>query len=303
MEGVTESCYREIVLDRNPPDALGGVFTEFVAVTTHALRGAVLRSRAGALRHGAPVGVQLMGSNPGLLAVTAENAAAAKIPVLDINFGCPTKGTLRTCAGSALLRDPAAVERIVRACVSGAGAMPVTAKIRAGFDSDCLLHDLARAVEAGGASMLTVHCRTRLEGYQEQVDWRRIARAVAAVSIPVCGNGGIRTHADLARMRRETGCAFAMVGRAALGNPWIFSGHVATRAEAATFLLDYAQRLEGRGFPRRGAAARIKQLIHFWTAGGLFGGSDAAWLRERDHELLFHWLGDARDGVMNPVRA
>src|SRR5262249_9471591 len=163
-----------------------------------------------------------------------------------LNFGCPAKGAIAGCAGSALLRDPPAVERIVAACRAAcdrAGAPPLTAKIRAGYDDDRLLEDLARAAEAGGASMLTGHGRTRLEAYQEEVDWRRIARAVAVVSIPVCGNGGVRNRADLARIRGETGCAFAMVGRGALADPWIFGGEEATASDAARFLLDYAAEL------------------------------------------------------------
>ena len=168
---------------------------------------------------------------------------------------------------------------------------PVTAKIRAGYDDDSRLEELARAAEAGGASMLTVHCRTRAEGYQEAVDWGRLSRAAASVSIPVCGNGGVRTHADLERLRRETGCRYAMVGRAALGDPWIFSGARASAAEAARFLLEYAEALEASGTCRLlGRAGRVKQLLQFWTAGGLLGEERQAWLREPEPERLLERL-------------
>src|SRR6187455_1977930 len=247
MEGVTEPCFRDLVLARNPPTALGGAFTEF-----------------------------------------ARRAAEVGAPLVDLNFGCPAKGALRTCAGSALLREPRKVEELVRACADALPDRPVTAKIRAGYEDDRLLEDLARAAEAGGASMLTVHCRTRAEGYQEAVDWSRLARAAASVSIPVCGNGGVRVHADLERLRRETGCRYSMVGRAALGDPWIFSGTEVSAAEAARFLLEYAEALAASaGVRPHGAAGRVKQLLQFWTAGALLGGERHEWLREADPARLF----------------
>ena len=145
--------------------------------------------------------------------------------------------------------------------------------------------------------MLTVHCRTRAEGYQESVDWTRIARAVAAVSIPVCGNGGIDTHADLERMRRETGCARVMVGRAALGDPWIFSGTAVSRSEAARFLIDYARALRASGGAgASGCAARVNQLLRHWTAGELLGGDREMWLRETDPHALFDRLETLASG-------
>ena len=293
MEGVTEPCFREMVLARNPATALGGAFTEFVRVTGAPLPRRVLRAHLGSRRFDAPVGLQLMGSDAACVAHTARRAVEAGAALVDLNFGCPAKGALRTCAGSAMLRDPRALERMVRCTVLAVGGAPVTAKIRAGYDDTSLLEDLARAVESGGARMLSVHCRTRLEAYQEEVDWSRIARARAAVTIPVCGNGSVRTHADLERMRSETGCAFVMVGRGALADPWIFSGHRATLGEAASFLLEYARLLAARNagalpHARRGprTAARIKQLLRHWTAGDLVGSAGMpdrrAWLRDED---------------------
>ncbi len=293
MEGVTEPCFRELVLARNGPDDLGGVFTEFARVVDHPLPVAHLRRHLGPARFPQPVGIQLMGSDLDALARSVEHAFAAGAPIVDLNFGCPAKGALRTCAGSALLRDPAAVERLVRCAADAAGARPVSAKIRAGYDDDRLLEDLARAAEQGGARLLTVHCRTRREGYRPEVDWTRLARAAAAVGIPVCGNGGARTRADLERMRRETGCAFAMAGQGALADPWIFSGRAASPAEAGAFLLEYAELLRARGgFGERGVAGRVKQLLNHWTAGrgpggGWMGRDRKAWLRVRDAgELL-----------------
>lgn len=142
--------------------------------------------------------------------------------------------------------------------------------------------------------MLTVHCRTRAEAYCDEVDWSRIARAVASVSIPVCGNGGLATHADFERMRRETGCRFAMVGRAALGDPWIFSGERVEAADAARFLAEYAERLiASGGAGTKGAVARVKQLLKYWTAGDLVGDERSAWLCETDPRALLERLARA----------
>ena len=119
-------------------------------------------------------------------------------------FGCPAKGALQGCAGSALLREPEKLGEVVRTVVDAvAGRMPVTAKIRAGFDDASRVEEIAATVEANGASMLTVHCRTKKDGYCPELDWTRIARAVRTVDIPVCGNGGVASHADFERMREE----------------------------------------------------------------------------------------------------
>jgi tRNA-dihydrouridine synthase C len=296
MEGVTEPCFRDLVLARNPADELGGAFTEFVRISVSAIPSAVVRRHLGPSRFAQPVGVQLMGNDLDHLASTARNAVAAGAPLVDLNFGCPAKGALRGCAGSALLRDPGALERIVRAVASSV-RVPVTAKLRAGYDDCSRLEELARAAEAGGASLLTVHCRTRAEAYCARVDWTRIERAVRAVSIPVCGNGGIAGHADLERMRRETGARYAMVGRGALADPWIFSGRDVSRAEAAQFLVDYADTMrQRRQGPVGGVAARVKQLLRYWTAGGLVPdeATRASFLREPPERLLAHLSSLAR---------
>ena len=296
MEGVTEPCFRDLVLERNAPDRLGGAFTEFARVVRHPIPRRQLREHLGPNRFTAPVGLQLMGSDSEAVAESAVWAVEVGAPLVDLNFGCPAKGALKGCAGSALLDDPPRVEALVQATVSAVGtAVPVTAKIRAGGEDDALLEDLARAVEAGGAAMLTVHCRTRREGYKDTADWDRLSRAVAAVAIPVCGNGGVNVHADLHRLREETGCAFVMVGRAALGNPWIFSDAEVDASTAAGFLLDYAEELSRRaGMREVGCAGRVKQLLRHWTAGKLVDRDRTGWLRERDPERLLARLQTLR---------
>lgn len=284
MEGVTEPCFRELVLERNPPETLGGAFTEFVRVVSEPLPDKTLVKQLGPRRFTQPVGLQLMGADLAALAETARRAEAVGAPLVDLNFGCPAKGALRGCSGSDLLRDPGRLEQTVRAVRDAVERIPVTAKIRAGYDHANDVEILARAAEAGGADLLTIHCRTRAEFYSEAVEWERIARAVSAVSIPVCGNGGVCSHADLERMRTETGCRYVMVGQAALGDPWIFGGQSVSAAEAAEFLVAYAELLAERAGKRPArVVGRLKQLLARWTAGGLVEGNErAGWLSERD---------------------
>lgn len=287
MEGVTAPSFRDIVLARHAPTDLGGAFTEFVRVIDRPVAKREMHKHLGTRRFQIPVGIQLMGSDLECVTGSAAHAAELGVPVLDLNFGCPARGALKGCAGAAALKEPSGVEAAVRAAVKGVdGRTPVTAKIRAGFDHDRDVEVLARAAEAGGAAMLTIHCRTRREGYQEEVFWSRIARAVEAVAIPVAGNGSAWLHSDLERMRRETGCAFVMVGRGALRDPWIFSGRDVPTWEAAAFLHEYAQVLQTLGAPRRAAVGRVKQLLQYWEAGRLVGDQEGRerWLRDSDTE-------------------
>jgi len=294
MEGVTEPCFRDVVLERHEPRDLGGAFTEFVRVSGTPIPRWKMTEHLGPRRFGQPVGLQLMGSEPGPMAASADAAICAGAPLVDINFGCPSKGAYKDCAGSALLDHPDRIETLVHDCVVAAGGrVPVTAKIRSGIREDTLLEEIARAAESGGAAMITVHCRTKEERYRDCADWNRVARTVAAVNVPVCGNGSVQTHADLERMRRETGCQYTMVGRAALGNPWIFSGRQVSAAEAARFLLDYTETLRDRSnFNENRTIGRTKKLLSFWTAGGLFPTAAVKdrWLREKEPERLWAWL-------------
>jgi tRNA-dihydrouridine synthase C len=300
MDGVTDPAFREVLLDLHSPLALGGAFTEFVPVSRLPIPVRVLRRHLGARRGGAPVGLQLMGAEEGVLAESTRRAVVAGAPLVDLNFGCPAKGALKRCAGSAALDDPRRVERLVRACVDAAPGVPVTAKIRSGVEHAERVEELARAVEAAGAAMLTVHCRTRAEAYRDPVDWTRIARAVAAVRLPVCGNGGVASHADLERMRRETGCRWVMVGRGALADPWIFSGEEVDRRTAFRFLLHYAETMARHGEVRRERiASRVKQLVRVWRAGAAVDDARACWLHETDParflDRLHHEAGNDGD--------
>ncbi len=287
MEGVTDPCFRDLLFARQGPEHLGGATTEFLRVVDHARGARQIEDSLGPRRWPQPVALQLMGSHAPSLADTARRARDLGVPLIDLNFGCPAKGALRGCAGSALLERPAELEALVRAVAAAVPDLPVSAKLRAGVEHARDVELLVRAAEAGGARLITLHCRTRQEGYCEEVDWGRLARAAAAVRVPICGNGGVAAHGDLARLRRETGCALVMVGRAALADPWIFSGESVSRERAAEFLLEYWSLLiERGGAGPSGALARSKQLFHFFRAGGLIQGEHSAWLRARDPDSV-----------------
>jgi nifR3 family TIM-barrel protein len=181
-----------------------------------------------------PFCVQLFGGEPRSMAIAAERAVEAGAQMLDINMGCPVKKVTKTGAGSALLCDAARASDIVRHMRRAVGEqVPITAKMRSGWDSETLTcFELARALEDAGVAAVALHARTRAQGYSGQADWKLIRRLKELVGIPVIGNGDVRSAADAERMLRETRCDFVMVGRAALGNPWIF-GNLAAEQETA----------------------------------------------------------------------
>jgi nifR3 family TIM-barrel protein len=142
--------------------------------------------------------------------------------LIDINLGCPVPRIAERGGGSGLLRTPAKIARIFGA-LSGRLSIPVTAKIRLGWDEGSLNYlEIARALEEHGAALVAVHGRTRSQERNAPADWDAIAQVVDAIHIPVLGNGGVRCVADIERMKAMTGCDGVMIGRAAIGNPWIF---------------------------------------------------------------------------------
>ncbi len=169
-----------------------------------------------------PVGYQIFGHEPDILAFAARELEGAPNAFLDINMGCPVPKIVKNFEGSYLMKNPDLCYDLVRACVNNT-TKPVTVKIRTGWDKDhinCV--EVAHACEAGGASAIAVHGRTREQYYSGKADWSMIAAVKRAVSIPVIGNGDVTSRADGYRMMDETGCDLVMVGRGALGNPWIF---------------------------------------------------------------------------------
>ena len=172
-----------------------------------------------------PMGIQIFGANPDSMARAAALLETRLAPdFIDINFGCPARKVVEQNAGSGLLRDLPLLEKVARAVVSAVPATSVTAKIRLGWDSHSLVHiEAAKCLEDAGIRVLAVHGRTKSQGYSGEADWEKIGEVVRAVQIPVVGNGDIRDAETAVRRVRETGVAGLMVGRGALGKPWLFS--------------------------------------------------------------------------------
>jgi nifR3 family TIM-barrel protein len=169
-----------------------------------------------------PISAQLFGSNPETLAESARIVEAAGFDLVDLNLGCPAKRVVSCNGGSGLLRDLPQIERIFRA-IRAAVTIPFTVKFRMGWnDRDIVCVDLARLAEDCGLNAVALHARTREDGYTGQARWEYIAAVKDTVSIPVIGNGDIRTPEDAAAMVDATHCDAVMIGRAAPANPWIF---------------------------------------------------------------------------------
>lgn len=208
-----------------------------------------------------PMGVQLFGSKPDSMAAAARLLVDCLQPdFIDINFGCPADRVICMDAGSSMLRNPTKLGRVTAAVVRAVPDTPVTAKIRTGWDEHTLVaREVGRIVENEGAQALTIHGRTKMQGYSGEANWPLIAEVAAERSIPVIGNGNIRSAHDVIRIRAQTQCAGLMIGRAALGYPWIFrdiKGYLThgvvpappTVAERWETILDYTRKIMARPF-------------------------------------------------------
>ena len=170
-----------------------------------------------------PVAVQLFGSNPQTLANAAKRVVELyNVKIIDINMGCPVpKIAVKSQAGSALLKDPDKIYQIIKTVKENVD-VPVTIKIRSGWDENSINAPLvAKLAEKAGASAITIHARTRKEGYSGHSDWNLIKKVKESVSIPVIGNGDVQSCYDAKKMLEETNCDAVMIGRALLGNPWL----------------------------------------------------------------------------------
>jgi len=169
-----------------------------------------------------PVVFQIYGEDPDEILKAALRIQDLSPDIIDINMGCPTKTVANRGAGVGLMRTPLVVACIFRK-LSASLEVPVTAKIRLGWEGQRNYMLIARIVEENGGAAIAVHGRTKEQGYRGQADWDAIAEVKAALKIPVIGNGDIKSAEDIDRMKQYTGCEAVMIGRAAVGNPWIFS--------------------------------------------------------------------------------
>lgn len=217
LAGVTDKAFRETVR------SVGGkyVWTEMIsdkALTYQNSRTLQMLDLSGEAE---PRIVQLFGSDPKTMAQAARMAVELRANIIDINMGCPAPKVVKNAEGAALLRDLPRAQGIASAVVK-AVKTPVTVKVRLGWnDQEIVVLELAKRLEAVGVQMLTVHARTREQFYSGQADWEWIRRVKGAVNIPVIGNGDILKPEDAGRLIEQTGCDGVMIGRGALGNPWL----------------------------------------------------------------------------------
>lgn len=203
-----------------------------------------------------PIGTQLFGATPEEMAEAATIVHERLRPdFIDLNFGCPADSVTCRQAGSSLLLDLPQLERIVSATVKAVPTTPVTAKIRIGWDDDHIVAvEAAQRCETAGAKAITVHGRTKAQGYAGDARWEVISEVARTVKIPVIGNGNVRTTGDVLKRKQDSGVAGIMIGRAALGYPWLFreikhrmaTGETPpppTTEERWQTLLDYTRRL------------------------------------------------------------
>jgi tRNA-dihydrouridine synthase B len=229
MAGVSDKIFRQLCKEFGA-DVL---ITEFVSAEGIFLCNARTRKYLDFDEVERPIGVQLFGANAEHMAEAARQVVdLVKPDFIDLNFGCHVNKVVCKNGGSALLKDCPTLAKIAAAVVHAILPMPVTAKIRIGWDADSInAARVAKILVDAGISALTVHGRTRAQGYSGTADWNAIAEVAAAVPIPVIGNGDLSSAADIAKRRRETGIAGAMIGRAAMSAPWIFreaKTHLAT---------------------------------------------------------------------------
>ncbi|MGH9416261.1 MAG: tRNA dihydrouridine synthase DusB [Terriglobales bacterium] len=278
MSGITDTVFRRYIRD------LGGcglIMTEFTSGD------GIVRSEKVARRYLSfapgerPIAAQLFGSDPEVMADAARIVERMGFDAIDLNLGCPAKKVVKCNGGSGLLRDLPLLGQLFRA-IRCAVALPFTVKFRAGWDESQLVHvELARLAEACGVNGLSLHARTRQQGYSGQAQWQWIAEVKRAVAIPVFGNGDVRSPEDAAAMVAATGCDGVMIGRTAASNPWIFrqmesyrttgAYRQPTTADRAALINDYFGRLVAERLP--GALGKMKQFAAWFTHGVEGGGA------------------------------
>jgi len=219
MSGVTDRPFRDIC--RRFGADMG--FCEFASASGLAYGGEATWELVDTEGEQGLVGIQIFGSDPEHMATAAHLLSGHRMDVLDINFGCPAKKVVKKCGGSALLADLPLLEEIVRRIIAES-AVPVTAKIRTGWDEGSVNYlEVGLLLQDLGVSWVTMHGRTRAQKYSGEANWDHIAGLVETLDIPVVGNGDVVDGESYRRLVGYTGCHAVMIGRGAIGNPWIFA--------------------------------------------------------------------------------
>jgi tRNA-dihydrouridine synthase B len=217
-----------------------------------------------------PLAMQLLGADPEVLAEAARRLEAAGADAVDLNMGCPVAKIVAKGQGAALMRDPWRAAVIFRA-MRKAITVPLTIKIRGGWDDRTLnAVEIARVAEEEGATAITVHPRTRSQQYSGRAPWDILAEVVAAVGIPVTGNGDLRSRDEALAMQRATGCAAAMIGRGALGAPWVFREAPTTDDDRAVVIRRHCALIQEH-LPERAALLQLKKHLAWYSSGRPFG--------------------------------
>ena len=213
-----------------------------------------------------PLAMQLLGADPDVLAEAARRLEAAGADGIDLNMGCPVAKIVAKGQGAALMRDPIGAAVVFRTLRKAVG-VPFTVKVRAGWDDRTVnAPEIARIAEAEGVNAITVHPRTRSQQYTGRAPWDVIASVVEAVGIPVIGNGDVRDHDDARRMVAATGCAAVMIGRAALGAPWVFCAAPPDRDERARIIRRHVELILAH-LPERMALIQLKKHLAWYSTG------------------------------------
>jgi nifR3 family TIM-barrel protein len=267
MEGVGDRAFRRTITTVGGCDE---AVTDFIRVPANAHLESLARHYEASETAPTPLAAQLMGSDPALMGAMAHAIAARGALRIDLNCGCPSNTVTGKGAGSSLLRDPNLLYQNANAMVK-AVSVPVTIKMRSGFDDTTLFTENLLAAEESGVKYITLHPRTKAEGYGPPANWALIAKAKEILKIPVVGNGDILNVDDALRMLQMTGCDALMIGRGTLINPFIFhqirahfAGTTFTPAEGA--LMDYLavyRRQIPESMPEKTKINKMKQLLGF----------------------------------------
>jgi len=215
-----------------------------------------------------PVCFQLFGSEPDIMGEAAAFLSTRPIDLIDINMGCPVKKVIRKGCGAALMKDIHKAEAIIKSVVRNT-PLPVTVKFRSGWNTENVVAvSFAKMAQDAGADAVTIHGRTWSQGFGGMADWSIIRQVKNGVSIPVIGNGDVLTHQDGERMRWETGCDGVMIGRGALGNPWVFqeAGRPATLRERMAVINRHIELIE-LYLPSRLTLLKVKNNVIRYLAG------------------------------------